>query len=103
MASVELECNEIMPHLAGNHLMLQNWLHQSVRCHPALIGSSEFERATRSSPRGDQLRTPKGDPCRLIGWYLPGGRAEPPAAHPPAPGMKHLIETDGFIPLSHDR
>jgi hypothetical protein len=24
-------------------------------------------------------------------------------AHPPAPGMKHLIETDGFIPLSHDR
>jgi hypothetical protein len=34
---------------------------------------------------------------------LPGDRAEPLAAHPPAPGMKHLIETDGFIPLSHDR
>jgi hypothetical protein len=32
-----------------------------------------------------------------------GDKAGPPIAHPPAPGMKHLIETDGLIPLTHDR
>jgi hypothetical protein len=32
-----------------------------------------------------------------------GDKGDTPRAHPPAPGMKHLIETDGFIPSSHDR
>jgi len=69
------------------------------RCWP-LIGTSTGGPAARATPeRSYALSSARIEP--LSGNH----RAHEPSryAHPPAPGIKHLMETDGLFPLSHDR